>query len=56
MSDDESDEEESSSNHYTDHSEFFFVISSLWIERDKHINTDYAVNIYIYKHFSIFSF
>ena len=44
MSDDESDEEESSSNDFTDYSEILcFVISKLWIEEEKHINTDYAV-------------
>ena len=37
MSDDESDEEESISN------DICFFISSLWNERGKHINTDYAV-------------
>ena len=42
MSDDESDEEESISNNHTDYSEnLCFVISKLWIERDKHINTNY---------------
>ena len=42
MSDYESNEEESLSNDYTDYSEnVCFVISKLWIERQKHINTDY---------------
>ena len=44
MSDDESDEEESISNYFTLYSEnICFVISSLWNEREKYINTDYAV-------------
>ena len=44
MSDDKSDEEESISNYCTLYSESIcFLISSLWNERDKHINTDYAV-------------
>ena len=44
MYDDESDEGESSSNGYTGYSEnLCFVISKLWIERKKHINTDYAM-------------
>ena len=44
MSDDESYEEESISNDCTLYSEnICFVISSLWNEREKHINTDYAV-------------
>ena len=41
MSDDESDEEESISNDCTLYSEnICFVISSLWNEREKYINTD----------------
>ena len=48
MSDDESDEEESMSKYCTLYSEnICFVISSLWNEREKHINTDYAVNGWI---------
>ena len=44
MSDDESDEEELISNYCTLCSENnYFVISSLWYEREKHINTYYAV-------------
>ena len=44
MSDDESDEEESISNDFTLYSEnICFVISSLWNEREKHINTYYTV-------------
>ena len=44
MYDDESDEEESISNYYTLYYEnICFVISSLWNEREKHINIDYAV-------------
>ena len=43
-SDDESDEEESISNYCTLYSDnICFVISNLWNEREKHINTDYAV-------------
>ena len=45
MSDDESYEEMLSSNDYIDYSEnLYSFISKLWIEIDKHINTDYAVN------------
>ena len=44
ISDDESNEEESISNDCTLYSEHIcFVISSLWNEREKHINTNYAV-------------
>ena len=44
-SDDEIDEEESISNDCTLYSDnICFVISSSWNERDKYINTDYAVN------------
>ena len=44
MSDDESNKEESSSNGYTGFSDnVCLVISKLWNEREKHINTDYAV-------------
>ena len=44
MSDDESDEEESISNYFTLYSKnICSVISSSWNEREKHINTDYAV-------------
>ena len=44
MSDDESDEEESSSNNYIVISDnICLVISKLWNEREKHINTDYHV-------------
>ena len=44
MSDDESYEEMLSSNDYIDYSENHnYFISKLWIEIDKHINTDYAV-------------
>ena len=44
MSDDQSDEEESISNYCTLYSEnIWFFISSLWNEREKYINTDYAV-------------
>ena len=44
MSDEKSDEEESISNDFTLYSEnICFVISSLWNEREKIINTDYAV-------------
>ena len=43
MSDDKSDEEESISNDCTLYYEnICFVISSLWNEREKHINTDNA--------------
>ena len=42
--DDESDEEESISNDCTEYSEnICLVISNLWNEGEKHINTDYAV-------------
>ena len=45
MSDDKIDEEESISNDSTLYSEnICFDISSLWNEREKHINTNYAVN------------
>ena len=48
MSDDKSDEEESISNYCTLYSEdICFVISSLWNERGKHINTDYALTGWI---------
>ena len=54
MSDDKSDEDESSSNDYTDYSDdILFVISKLWIEREKRINTDYAVTgwtVYVIPH------
>ena len=44
MYDDKSDEEESISNDCTLYSEnICFVIYSLWNEREKNINTDYAV-------------
>ena len=43
MSDDKSDEEESL-NDYTNYPEnLCFVISKLWTEREKHINTSYDV-------------
>ena len=48
ISDDESNEEESISNDWTLYSEnICFVISSLWNEREKHINTDYAINCWM---------
>ena len=48
MSDDESDEEESSSNDYTVISDnVCMVISKFLNEREKHINTDYAVTAWI---------
>ena len=48
MSDDESDEEDSLSNYYTEYSDHIcFVISKLWIEIEKHVNTDYAVTGWI---------
>ena len=41
---DESNEEESISNYFTLHYEnICFVISNLWNEREKNINTDYSV-------------
>ena len=43
MSDDESDEEDSISNYCTLYSGKKIVISNLWNERKKNINTDYAV-------------
>ena len=44
MSDEKSDEEESISNDCNLYYEnIFFLISSLWNEREKHINTDYSV-------------
>ena len=44
MYDDEIDEEESLLNYHTDNLEnIFFVISKLLNEREKYINTDYAV-------------
>ena len=44
----ESDEEESISKNCTFYSEnICFVISSLWNEREKHVNTDYAVTGWI---------
>ena len=44
MSDEECDEEDSISNYCTLYSEnICFVISILWNEREKHINTDYTV-------------
>ena len=48
MSDDESDEEESISNYctlYYENNAFF--ISSFCNEREKHINTDYAVTVWM---------
>ena len=43
-SDDEMDGEESISYYYTkDSDETCFIISILWNQREKHINTDYAV-------------
>ena len=54
MSDEESDEEDSISNDCTLYSEKnCFVISSLWYEREKHSNTDYAVTgwmLYVIPH------
>ena len=53
-SDYERDKEESSSNDYTDYSEnICFVISNLWNETEKNINTDYAVTgcmLYVITH------
>ena len=47
-SDYESDEEESISNDCTLYSEnIFFVVSSLWNEREKHINSDYSVTFWM---------
>ena len=47
-SDDKSDEEESISNDYNLYSDnICFVISNFWNEREKHINTDYAVTGWI---------
>ena len=44
MSDDKTDEEESISNDFILYYEnIYFVISSLWNEKEKHINTDYSV-------------
>ena len=41
MSDGESGDDDSVSNYHTKYSEIFcFVVSKLWIERDKQINTD----------------
>ena len=43
-SDDESNEGESTSNYCTVYSDnICFVISKLWNEREKHINTEYVV-------------
>ena len=54
MHDDESDEEDSISNDSTLYSEnISFVIYSLWNEREKHSNTDYAVTgwmLYVISH------
>ena len=48
MSDDESDKDESISNNSTLYSEnICFVISSLWIERKKHINNSYSMTGWI---------
>ena len=48
MSDDESDEEESLSNDHTVCSgNICFVISNLWIGRDKHTNTYCAVTVWM---------
>ena len=42
MSEDKSDEEDSISNDYTEYLEYIcFFISKLWIEREKHTDTDY---------------
>ena len=48
ISDDESDEEYSSSNYYTGISDnLCMVVSRLWNEIEKHINTDYTVTGWI---------
>ena len=48
MSDDKIDEEESISNDFTLYSEnICFVIYSLWYEREKHINNNYAVTCWM---------
>ena len=42
MSDDEGDGEDPPSNDYTGYTEYkCFFISKLWIEREKHTDTDY---------------
>ena len=44
----ESYEEDSLSNDYTEYSDnIYFVISKLWIEREKYINTDYYVTCWV---------